>query len=139
MLRTNSKIVQQRIQDYILAHFRPYDEDTDNPAYDYNNIGCVCQYIWDTFLHVTYSSPNERAFFNNNIYAAFEYWLSGLPGVLDPRYYYTSPTAVDTLGDILEQTAEQRNKYSEMDAEKCLTRLIFTCVRNHVDNPYPYM
>ncbi len=136
MLRTNSKIVQQRIQDYLVTHFLPFDEDIDNPAYDFTNIGCICQYCWNTFISTVYNSPNERAYFNNNTYLAFEYWLSGLPGIINPAYYYRSPSAVDTLGDILEQTPEQRNKYSEMQAEQCLTRLIFDFIRKHVENPY---
>lgn len=135
MLKTNSKIVQQRIGAYIMSHFRPYDEDTDNPAYDFTNIGCVCQYIWNVFLRTTYSCENDYRFYNNNIYAAFEYWLGGLPGVIDPEYYYRT-SAVDTLGDILEQTAEQRSKYYEFQSEQTLTYLIFNFLRKHVENPY---
>lgn len=55
---------------------------------------------------------------------AFECWCSGLPSVLDTCYYYNR-SAVDDLGNILEQPKQERNKYSEREAEKILTRLIY--------------
>lgn len=55
---------------------------------------------------------------------AFECWCSGLPSVLDTCYYYNR-SAVDDLGNILEQSEQERNKYTEQEAEKMLTRLIY--------------
>ena len=51
-------------------------------------------------------------------------WCSGLPGVLDTCYYYNR-SAVDDLGAILEETDEERARYTEEQAEKMLTTLIY--------------
>ena len=53
----------------------------------------------------------------------FEDYAAGLPlgGLFD--YYLHS--AIDTLGDILEESEAEREKYSEEEAEKMLTRLIY--------------
>ena len=135
MLRTNSKLAQQRIQDYVTYHFQPYDEDADNKAYNFDNYTCLCQYLWDKFIQQVYNSAEERRYFNHNIQEAFDYWIGGLPGILNPSYLYQE-SAIDILGDMLDQTITERNKYTKMDAQETLTYLIFKSVRSHVTNPY---
>lgn len=82
-----------------------------------------------------YNTTAERKWFKNNIQDAFAYWIGGLPGVLNPAYMYQE-SAVDTLGDILEQTTAERRKYSEQQSEQTMTYLIYNSVRRHVTNPY---
>lgn len=135
MLKTNTKLVQQRIQDYVMQHFQPYEEDANNPAYNFNDYTCVCQYIWYKFITQAYNTTSERKWFKNNIQDAFAYWIGGLPSILNPAYMYQE-SAVDTLGDILEQTTAERRKYSEQQSEQTMTYLIYNSVRRHVTNPY---
>ena len=63
-------------------------------------------------------------YYHGSEIAAFVDWAQGLPSVLDTCYFYNR-SAVDDLGDILEETQEERNKHTETDAEQCLTRLIY--------------
>ena len=51
-------------------------------------------------------------------------WCAGLPSILDTCYYYNR-SAIKDLGDILEQTEEERAKYTESDAERLLSILIY--------------
>ena len=61
---------------------------------------------------------------NMTLFDYFEEWASGLPSFLDCDYYYHL-TAVKILGDILEETEEERRNYDEQRAEKRLTQLLF--------------
>ena len=59
-----------------------------------------------------------------NEFAAFTDWCQGLPSVLDTCYYYNR-SAVEDLGAILEETAEEKARFSEPEAERRLTWLIY--------------
>lgn len=56
--------------------------------------------------------------------AAFNDWAAGLQGVLDTCYFYNR-SAVDDLAAILEETDEEKARYTEEQAEKTLTNLIY--------------
>ena len=51
-------------------------------------------------------------------------WCQGLPSALDTLYYYNR-SAVDDLAAILEETEEEKAKYTEAQAEEILSRLIY--------------
>ena len=59
-----------------------------------------------------------------NEFLTFWDWTQGLPSALDCCYWYNR-SAVDDLGKILEQTPEEKSKYSEADAALLLTKLIY--------------
>lgn len=53
----------------------------------------------------------------------FTEWASGLPlGIFD---YYDNMSAVEIVGDILEETEEEKAKYTEEQASALLTYMIF--------------
>lgn len=68
--------------------------------------------------------PQDFRYYRNNEFAAFADWCAGLPGVLNTCYYYNR-SAVDDLGAILEETSEEKARYTEEQAEKTLTTLIY--------------
>lgn len=51
-------------------------------------------------------------------------WAQGLPSVLDTCYFYNR-SAIDDLGEILEQSEREKAKYTEQEAEQLLTHLIY--------------
>ena len=127
MLKTNSKVARERVRAYVLAncedvresmlydaecgrlHFSPNAESTND----------VLKYIWSVFMdnHGRYIRRGET------YQTEFSYFASGLPfNVFD---YHYNVSAVDLVGDILEETAEERARYSEDDAEKLMDYLIF--------------
>lgn len=118
MLKTNSKQAKENIRAYILANYcEEYNEGEDvNPE----SISEVKQAICEAFYEEKAKHDNRRL----SHQALFIEWAQGLPSVLDTCYYYNR-SAVKDLGDILEETEEERNRYSETQAEDLLTRLIY--------------
>ena len=121
MLRT--KNANKNIRAYIMDNFTP-ENYTDNPPEDFPG---AAAFILGTFRHEyahILNSDYYRNNYRNNEFAAFADWCSGLPAVLDTCYYYNR-SAVDDLGRILEETAEEQARFTEAEAERRLTRLIY--------------
>lgn len=120
MLKTNSKKARENIREYIVNHFDPSNY-TDRAPESWPEIAA---FILETFA-------NEKTYSTKYMYRAmlsdekvFIDWCQGLPSVLDTCYYYNR-SAVDDLGAILEESESEKARYSESDAEKLLTHLIF--------------
>nr|DAT64881.1 MAG TPA: hypothetical protein [Caudoviricetes sp.] len=120
MLKTNSKKAAENIRAYIMNGFTP-ENYTDNPPEDFPEIA---RFILATFKSEKYSTPEDFRYYRNNELAAFADWCAGLPSALDTCYYYNR-SAVDDLGAILEETDEEKARYTEEQAEKTLTLLIY--------------
>ena len=120
MLKTNSKKARENIRAYIIDHADGTNYGIDLPA----TFEGVARWIIGTFRAEYYSRPEDKRYFHNNEQAAFVSWTQGLPSALDCCFWYNRP-AVDDLGNILEQTTEQRNKYSEDAAGEMLAYLIY--------------
>lgn len=118
MIRTNSKKAIENIRKYILENFTPYYEgDVDEK--DFKK---VAKYIQKAVF-------NEKIKFDVNSWrysdqTIFKDWCQGLPSILDTCYYYNR-SAVDDLAIILEETNEEKNKYTEEKAEELLTYLLY--------------
>ena len=115
MLRTKKAIVN--IRAYIMDNFTPANY-TDNPPKDFPG---VAAFILDTFRK---EKMSDFRYHNCNEFAAFTDWCQGLPSVLD-TCYYCNRSAVDDLGAILEETAEEKARFTEAEAERRLTWLIY--------------
>ena len=115
MLRTKKAI--GNIRAYIVDNFTP-ENYTDNPPKDFPG---VAAFILAVFRKEKMSDLRYR---NCNEFAAFTDWCQGLPSVLDTCYYYNR-SAADDLGRILEETAEEKARFSEPEAERRLTWLIY--------------
>lgn len=117
MLRTNTKKANENIRAYIMDNFTP-EPYTNDPPKDFPK---VAAFILDTFRKE--KMPDFR-YYHGNEFAAFADWCQGLPSVLDTCYYYDR-SAVDDLGAILEETAEEKVQFNEAKAERRLTWLIY--------------
>ena len=115
MLRTKKAI--ENIRAYIMDNFTP-ENYTDNPPKDFPK---VAAFILDIFRR---EKMSDFRFRDCNEFAAFTDWCSGLPSVLNTCYYYNR-SAVDDLGRILEETEEEKARFSEQEAERRLTWLIY--------------
>ena len=120
MLKTNNKKARENIRNYIIAGFTP-EGYTDNPPQDFPEIA---RFILATFRNEKHHLPQDFRYYRNNELAAFADWCAGLAGVLDTCYYYNR-SAVDDLGAILEETDEEKARYTEEQAENTLTLLIY--------------
>ena len=117
MLRTKKAI--GNIRAYIMDNFTP-ENYTGNPPKDFPG---VAAFILDTFRR-EYAHILNSDYHHRNEFAAFTDWCQGLPSVLDTCYYYNR-SAVDDLGRILEETAEEKARFTEPEAERRLTWLIY--------------
>ena len=115
MLRTKKAI--GNIRAYIMDNFTP-ENYTRNPPKDFPG---VAAFILDTFRKEKMSDFRYR---DCNEFAAFTDWCQGLPSVLDTCYYYNR-SAVEDLGAILEETEEEKTRFTEPEAERRLTWLIY--------------
>lgn len=123
MLKTNSKKARENVRKYILT-------DADYIA---ERIGCdpdtlteaeALRSVWEIFKDEYYNPIHPTRRNRLNVSDLFAEWASGLAlGGLFLYYYNVS--AVQVLGDILEETEEERSKYSEEQAERLLTLLIY--------------
>lgn len=119
-MKTNSKKARANIRNYIIANFTP-EGYTDNPPQEFP---AIARFILSTFRNEKYSIPEDFRYYRNNELAAFKDWCAGLCGVLDTCYFYNR-SAVDDLGAILEETEEEKARYTEEQAENTLTFLIY--------------
>lgn len=120
MLKTNSKQAAENIRAYIVEGFTP-EGYTDNPPQEFPEIAA---FILATFRSEKYWCLQDVRYYHGCEALAFRDWCAGLAGVLDTCYYYNR-SAVDDLGAILEETAEEKARYTEPQAEQLLTDLIY--------------
>lgn len=120
MLSFNSKKAHENLRKYIVDH---YDATGYDDIKDSNEFNVVAKNIWKIFSEEKFSAPKN--------FETFETWLQGLPSVLDARYYYNR-SAVDDLGEILEETEEEKEKYSEEQAERTLSFRIYEEIKKEV-------
>jgi len=119
MLKTNSKKALENIRAYIL-------ENADSSNYDgraFSDWKAAARFVWACFMEE--KSGDNRRMPESDL---FEEWASGLPSSFDFCYWYNRP-ALDDLGAILEETEEEKARFSESDAERLLTKLIYNQIR----------
>jgi len=122
MLKTNSKAARENVRKYIIENAA--DAIADYAAYErvqcnINDTSAALAYVYGIFLDEMKHEVNRCGTQN-----AFTKWAQGLAfgGLF---LYYYSRSAVDDLGAILQETEAEKARYSESDAERVLTLLIF--------------
>ena len=114
MLRSNTKKAKENIRKYIIDHAP--EEMTENGE----KFPAVARAIYERFK-AEKSGAYYRRFPEQEV---FTDWAQGLACDGLFLYYYNRP-AVDDLGDILEETQEERERFDEDKAETMLTWLIY--------------
>ena len=115
MLRSNTRKAADNIRAYILNNYNPTNYDNAPEADDFRT---VAAFILETFMEE--KGRRERG----NTQALFVDWCAGLPSIIDTCYYYNR-SAVNDLGEILEETEAERARFTEPQAEEMLSRLIY--------------
>ena len=111
MLRTNSKAARQNVQNYITESAAEYIAE----CYELPTEG---KQIFSSIAEIyrqEYRKPMTQA--------NFTAWAQGLPCGRLFDYYLHS--AVDTLGNILQESEEERSRFTEEQAERTLSYLIY--------------
>ena len=120
-LRTNSKKAIENVRKYIMQD-SDYICERSGYTIDENNIDQVLSFAYECFEdEMKYAIERN---YSNPCFVIFEDWARGL--ALGGLFcYYYNRSAVDDLGAILEETEEEKAKYTEQEAEECLTMLIY--------------
>ena len=120
MLKTNTRKARENIRTYIMDHFDASGY-TETPPETFPE---VATYILETFHDEKCKHDLRYKAGRISKQELFFDWCAGLPSLLDTCYYYNR-SAVDDLGAILEESESEKNRYSESDAERLLTLLIY--------------
>lgn len=123
MLKTNSKKARENVIRYIMDH----ENTAEITGKDPENFSEAAAAIYADFDRVTNTPINRRTSMSDR----FAEYAAGLPGILDTCYYYNR-SALDDLGGILEETEAEKAKYSETEAEKLLSYLIYREIERSV-------
>ena len=120
MIRANSKQLRQKVRAFISQIFdaSSYDREDLNNAPIEEQIQFIALTYWRELGHEV--KRNHSSF-----QEMFINWCQGLPSLIDTALYYCHSSAVELVGDMLEQTKEERAKYSEMEAERLLSYFIY--------------
>lgn len=123
MLKTNCKKALENIRAYIL-------ENADDTNYGgecaFTDWKAAARFVWSCFTEE--KSGDNRRMPESDL---FEEWASGLPSSFDFCYWYNRP-ALDDLGAILEETEEEKARFTEDAACKLLTTLIYNQIKKAV-------
>lgn len=117
MLKTNTRKARENVQAYIMQHFDGCNYEIETPA-TFPECAAVVLEVFRS------EKPAEGAYSRMTEQERFIDWAAGLPSILDTCYYYNR-SAVDDLGEILEETPAEKARYSEAQAESLLTSLIY--------------
>lgn len=139
MRKTNCKEVREIIKKYIMEHFNYYMGDNrgqfsgdlerinDTNTNDYAE---VCNSILTIFWAEKLKYDNRFQAGRASRYDLFVDWVSGLCSAIDSDYYY-NVSAVDLLGEWLEETESEKARFDERKAEETITRLLWRELNTH--------
>ena len=115
-IRTNSKLARERVREYIRQCYEQYD--VVDCKKEFSEIATDIMDKFDNWC------KGRTPIYNMLEY--FEEWLTTLPeyGVGD-FYARMYDNAIDVLGEILEETEEERNRFSFEKAEHLLAALMY--------------
>ena len=112
-LKTNSKKARENIQKYIMNNFTGENYGIKTPKTFQETSEVILKVFRNEKLDARYSEKEN-----------FVNWAAGLPSILDTCYYYNR-SAIDDLGEILDETETKTSRFTEMQAEELLSNLIY--------------
>lgn len=138
MLRTNTKIVINRIHQHIFDCIIDSVDDNNyfSQKFPKDNIkiyscdlkGCI-EYFNDTYSHYVNSSDYSKKLYNDNRFNFFIYYMQGLP--YNFEFYYHKQR--NFLKELLEETEEECNKFTDSQVEREYYYLIYRELMKLVD------
>lgn len=121
MLRTNSKRFKENLNNFVL--------DAMKETLEYEgakkNIENAYRYLYNDFKRVYGWQFNKQYCYRFGLFCEY---MAGLPHEF--TYYYDR--AIEQLGNLLEKVEDERNKFSESDAEKKLSYFIYREMMKYV-------
>ena len=130
MLRTNNKIVKNNITNYIMEHVNNVSIDYEIEESEISTPETFCFFMLQTFKEEYMTHNKAWQAHRVSEYDLFREWAAGLAfsGMFD---YFYFPQAVDLVGNWLQETEEEKARFSESDAEELATKLIYREMKNN--------
>ena len=124
MLRTNTKDVKNAIHEYMLSHAEDVACNYEIDAADIETIETFSFFMFLTFKAEMLNHDKAYKAGRVSMFEMFKQWAAGLAfsGMFD---YYYHPTAKELVSEWLQETEEEKNRYTESEAEELATRLIY--------------
>lgn len=116
MLKTYSKKVSEAVRAYIAKNTNGYDDEEINT---FEEAAAVIAKTWNEYKY-----PGMAAHKKYNLVEAFKDFAGGLPN--DLFDYIAVGDTVKLVGDMLEQTEQERAEYTDSQACDLLTYLIYS-------------
>lgn len=131
-LKTNSKAVKEKIRKLIIDCYESsteyYGWDGKELATDYNGI---CSDILNAFRSEKVNGNLQYKAGRISLQDLFTDWMQGLPTAFNLSDDIFLGNAVDFLGDLLEQSETERNKYTSEKAEVTACYLFYRELTNN--------
>lgn len=138
MLKTNCKIVKQRIRQHIydciidnLQDMNSYNISINlhERTYTENLQGCIEFFIKCYNSYINRSEYTKKVYNNSNSFNYFVEYMQGLPF----NFEYMTYNQRMFLKDILEESEEEANKYNNIEVENKYYYLIYRELRFLID------
>jgi hypothetical protein len=130
MLKTNSKKAQQNLRAYIVENF---EGGNYSPKYDYiytaEEVGKPLDTVFSMVAWAIWTEYRREADGDNRDIKdvdRFTEWTSGLPSVFRCDYWLGS--AKEDLGNILEESESEKERFTSDEAEAFLSRIIYNAI-----------
>lgn len=136
MLKTNSKEVNEKIKNLIIASYENCEEyysfDNKEVKTKYNDI---CKDILQAFENEKCKHDNRYLASRISKYDLFYEWLQGLPTSFDiaDDIFLGYNSAKNLVADLLEQTEVEKNKYTEEQSEQLIVKLLYRELTKHAN------
>lgn len=126
MVKTNSKVARENVKQFILENCTDYNGN------NFQTLKQCCIYIYNSFVDEFYAT-DKRRYINSKEYL-FNEWVHGIPSghLFDYYLYKDNYNAIDILGDILQETPTEKSLYTEENACRLLTHLIYREVEKQI-------
>ena len=127
MIRTNSKKAIENVRTYIMQDQDYLDERAEYEGKKLSTVDEYLAYAYECFMDEFKYRLEQN--YGCACFVIFEDWARGL--ALGGLFcYYYNRSAKDDLAELLEENEEEKAKYTEQEAEECLTRLIYREMEN---------
>lgn len=132
MLRTTNKKVKATIKNYINESVANWADDNFNyltidEFEELKTYEGQCNLIIDKFLNEMVKNNKNAKYYS--YYDLFVEWCEGQPSALETGYYLHS--AKSLLADWFEETPEEASRYTELEAESRITKLLWREITKH--------
>lgn len=130
MIKPNSKQAKEKINNYLLTCVTNWAEENDKPQPKDNNEAkeIILNELLRKLKHLEYSEAESlKRFYKNNFFNVLVDYSQGLSNMI-LSYNWELCNAVDFVGNLLEETEEQKSSYNEELSKQLLYNMLYDSI-----------